>query len=336
MSEGRSLGRELMRAYRGGVTEMRYSGHAVAVCGRSVVSSVGDRELVVPMRSTAKPFFALTLLNFSNICVSDEELALFSSSHNGESYHVNGIRDALSRRKMSPECLILGRHAPIVSTVDFDPPPIHGMLAEPLQNNCSGKHAGLLILAQTLGQNTGTYRDPDGLALRQVDQQMTTLAREVDSPIIRVGDGCGLPTYGLSLSGIAQAYASLVDPDASPNRQRLARAFVGHGYAVGGQDRLTTRLAADGILAKEGFDGLFVVAFVQDGLGCAIAVKIDSGSDRVASMFLENLVAMLNDQRPAAPPRHPIYDQSSRTVGEYVSAVGVVEEILAPFRKIAG
>lgn len=44
--------------------------------------------------------------------------------------------------------LRLGSEVPIVPDLDFEVPLVDGMLATALQNNCSGKHVGMMLLAQ--------------------------------------------------------------------------------------------------------------------------------------------------------------------------------------------
>ena len=83
-----------------------------------------------------------------------EEIAHMCASHNGEKIHVNiakGMAKKLKLKETDYEC---GSHAPYdtesrkrASSSSFTP----------FHNNCSGKHSGMLALAQQLGPQTANY-----------------------------------------------------------------------------------------------------------------------------------------------------------------------------------
>ena len=78
-----------------------------------------------------------------------------------------------------------------------------------LQNNCSGKHAGMLALALHLGAPTETYDEPSNpvqLAIAKTVSRFSGIAIED----IAVGtDGCGVPVFGITVKAMALMYARL-------------------------------------------------------------------------------------------------------------------------------
>lgn len=319
------VGVPLAWSTRDGVIETRHTGHMVGVVDDTVVGSAGVPGLVNPMRSTGKPFMVQPLLD--HVEVTDVEVALFSSSHNGEPWHTKQLRASLRARGLSEAWLILGGHEPFVPDLPFDPPLRAAKLVAPLQNNCSGKHVGLMVLAQALGQDPATYAERDGAALRCVREHMTSLAASVGDEIRAVTDGCGIPTYVTGLETIARLYARLAANDAAPAMARVRRSLLAHPYAVGGARRANTAILKAGLVAKEGFQGLFVLAFETAGVGRAVALKVDSGDDVVAEAIVLRLAqAILGDETLGQNvyPGVDLHDQ----VGHHTGRICLDEERL--------
>src|SRR5207245_11404505 len=81
-----------------------------------------------------------------------------------------------------------------------------------LQNNCSGKHAGMLALACYLGAPTETYDQPTNPVQRAILRAVSQFS-EIPIEEIAVGiDGCGVPVFGVSLRAMVLMYARLVAP----------------------------------------------------------------------------------------------------------------------------
>src|SRR3979411_847468 len=76
----------------------------------------------------------------------------------GEPIHVDTVRSILSKIGLDENALKCGVHEPFSAEVAREltrnqkPPSV-------LQNNCSGKHAGMLALALHVGAPTGSYDD---------------------------------------------------------------------------------------------------------------------------------------------------------------------------------
>src|SRR2546430_10303628 len=79
-----------------------------------------------------------------------------------------------------------------------------------LQNNCSGKHAGMLALALHLGAPTETYDHLNNPVQQEIARAISKFS-EVPVERIAIGiDGCGVPVFGISVSAMALMYARLV------------------------------------------------------------------------------------------------------------------------------
>src|SRR5712672_3597165 len=107
----------LVEVLRGGVVESHHSG-AVAVVdadGRLALT-IGDVERSVYPRSAVKALQALVLVESGaadRFGLTDQELALACSSHNGEPDHVAAAQRMLTRAGLDAAALRCGAHSPI-------------------------------------------------------------------------------------------------------------------------------------------------------------------------------------------------------------------------------
>src|SRR5690349_4085574 len=150
----------LVEVTRGGITESRHRGHIVAIePDGTVVAQLGTPETVTFLRSSAKPFQALPLVvsgAADAFGFTDREVALACASHNGEPIHTELAASMLKKIGLGPEALKCGIHEPYSVEVAQQLCE-RGEQPNVLQNNCSGKHAGMLALALHLGAPTETY-----------------------------------------------------------------------------------------------------------------------------------------------------------------------------------
>ena len=201
---------------RGGIVESIHSGAmAVADAGGNLRAWAGDPERVTFLRSTAKPFQALPLVERGGVekfGLSSRELAILCASHSGTDEHVAVLRQMQARLKLSEADLQCGAHPP----VDRETARRMAQAGEaptPNRHNCSGKHTGMLALALDLGRETGTspaaYLDRDGDVQRAILRAFAEMC-ELDPATIVVGtDGCSAPNFAVPLRSAARALAHL-------------------------------------------------------------------------------------------------------------------------------
>jgi len=288
----------LARVYRGPHVESAHRGSLAVVDERGrVLQSCGDPDLPVYVRSAAKPFQAMPLLLAGGekaFRLGDAEIALMCASHGGEPEHVRGARDILRRGGFRVEDLECGAHAPM-----HEPSARalvrRGEKPTALHNNCSGKHAGLLLACRLLDLPHAGYTEAAHPLQRRI---RTLLARHADIPESKITvavDGCNLPVFRLPLSALAAAYARLVagrlpgeEASSAAVRGRLVRAMSRRPDMVAGKGRFTTDFMAAGNgrwIGKEGAEGVYAVGIPPRGKGKAaravgLAFKLEDGSAR--------------------------------------------------------
>ena len=119
----------------------------------------------------------------------------------------------LKKIGLGPEALKCGMHEPF-SAAETRRLREQGEAPNVLQNNCSGKHAGMLALALQLGAPTETYDHADNPVQLAIQETITRFSGVAIEDLAVGVDGCGVPVFGLSVRAMALMYARLVAPPA--------------------------------------------------------------------------------------------------------------------------
>ena len=275
----------------------------------------GDADQLVFPRSTAKPLQALPLMlsgAAQDLKLSQQQLAMSCSSHNGEAAHSALVSHWLEQLGMSSAQLECGSHWPL-----YQPAAIalsqSGVQACSVHNNCSGKHCGFLSFAHHQGIDPKGYIDHQHPVQQAVNDAMGRMMdlKITDHPMGI--DGCSIPTYALPLINLAMAFARFGTGEQLPDDWQKAchslyQAMVTEPFYVAGSERHCTKVmqAFGGQVAcKTGAEGVFGAAIPHLGLG--IALKALDGNSRAAEVALNVLLDHLNLQ-----PTEAVFEQHSK------------------------
>ena len=293
----------LAALWRADLLESRHRGHvAIVDASGALVAAWGNPDAVIYPRSSAKMLQALPLVE-SGVELPSERLALACASHEGAGIHVLGVERWLADLGLEEADLRCGPQTPEdkaerrrLRALDEAPCQLH--------NNCSGKHAGFLMLNQRLGGGSEYVEidHPVQKAVRAAFEEMTG----ADSPHWGI-DGCSAPNFATTVSGLARAMARMASP-AGLGRARgdaaaaLVAAMRAHPDLVAGEGRACTELmqAMGGRVAvKTGAEGVYVAILPERGLG--IALKAEDGATRAAECAIATLLVRLGEIDPADP-----------------------------------
>ncbi len=276
----------LVEVTRGGRVESEHRGAiAVVDADGELVAHAGDVNLVSYLRSSAKPFQLLPLVESGGadrFRFTDVELAVIAGSHSGEPRHVAAVQSILSKIGLSEEALQCGAHAPF--NVD-SARALRAAGREPtaLHNNCSGKHSGMLAQAVDRGLSTHDYLDPQHPVQMTIRRRLAELADLAPAEIGVGVDGCSVPCFALPLRAAALAFARLAE-GREDGLSRVARVMMTYPEMVAGEGRLDTDLmrAVPGrVVSKGGAEGYHGMGVIQpDGTVLGIAIKIGDGDGR--------------------------------------------------------
>jgi L-asparaginase II len=288
----------LVAVTRGGRIESVHRG-SVAVVSEdgTLLASLGDPRQPVWLRSSAKPFQLLPFLaagGEGRFALSTEEIALAAASHSGEPFHTRLAAAMLAKGGFTEAHLHCGAHPPMhegsaraVFAAGTGPTPLH--------NNCSGKHAAMLLACRLMGLDPAGYWTKGHPLQTRILASVSRMTGVPAARIPRAVDGCSVPVFRVPLASLARAYARLVgngprgeSPAEASARRRIAGAMASAPEMVAGTGRFTTDLMRTfdaTLVAKEGAEGVYAVGVPaalarRAGQAVGIAVKIADGAER--------------------------------------------------------
>lgn len=238
---------------------------------RTPVLSGGRSERTVWMHSAAKPLQLLPLLDRGldrAYALSPGELALLSSSHMGQPQHMEALRSLLTKTGLRESGLVLPPAAP-EGRISYRNWLLRGGGKRRLYHPCSGNHMAIMLLQRELTGGTAGYERMSSPAQREILWYIQNYTGE--TPMLKL-DHCGIPTYRVSLGGIASAYQRLGKEALSGGAAaRLVSALHADPVMVEGDGCISTVLCADsGLVAKTGVNRLLALGDQRRGLGAAI------------------------------------------------------------------
>ncbi len=329
----------LAHVTRGQISESRHAGFiAIADAQGHPLYTSGplEEDRVSFMRSSAKPIQATALVESGaadRFGLTEAELALACSSHNGEPAHTNLAQAMLDKGGLQAAQLLCGAHwpyhAPTVEAMKRA-----GQTPTNLHSNCSGKHTGMLLVCKQMGWPTEQYTEPEHPLQQLLLKTVGEFTGLRPAEIATGRDGCSVVCFGMTTLQMATAFARLARPDywrevGRPERaeavQRLTQAMWTYPFNIGGTDRADTALmaAAPGgrIFCKGGAEAVWCMGFPERGWG--MALKIEDGNSRAeVAIVVEALrqTGLLSEAEIAAfAARHlaPLRNVRGIVVGDY-------------------
>jgi L-asparaginase II len=253
-----------------------------------LVRSFGDPTQTFAFRSATKPLQALPLVMSGAadaFGLDQRELAIACASHNGSDAHADVVRRLLAHAGVGAEALACGTQLPFELRLKHELP-LGGEDRDPLRHNCSGKHAGFLLLSRHLGEPFEAYLQPK-TRVQGLVREAVARACELSSDALETAvDGCSAPTFAASLVALARgmknlALARATDPELARALGRVRDAMIAESFFVSGDRRFDYDLARsypENLVAKGGAEAIIALGFRDPPLG--IVVKIHDGGER--------------------------------------------------------
>lgn len=266
---------------RSGLIEQVYRGSVclVKVNGEELFS-LGDVDSYTYPRSALKFMQVLPLLESGAVDtygLTLEEIAVMCASHNAEDEHLQVVESILKKAGVEATDFACGTHPSIREQTAADYYRKQVVLTD-LHNNCSGKHAGFLALAQYLGAPLTGYLDPTHPVQVKVRGKVAEVFQMAEDELHLGTDGCSAPNYAMPVYNMALGFARLTAADAPDAYQKVVQAVSAHPFMVGGTDRFCTEMmevAKGKVIGKLGAAGVYLFGF--PGLGIGGAVKVADG-----------------------------------------------------------
>lgn len=321
------FGTVLVTLTRGGIPECEHHGAYCVWQRGKVVRSRGEIDVPTFFRSAAKPLQALTVVASGaadRFRFTPEELAITVGSHDGSPDHVRVASSILAKAGEKAELLRCAGHPPLAREV-MEEYVRRGHRPGRIEDNCSGKHAGMIAAAKALGADPASYADPSHPVQRSNLAFVARFTGVPEGKVILGTDGCAAPNFAVPVRAMAEAAGRFASPDDMPPAtaaacRRIQQAVFAHPEMVAGPRRFDTRIIRAGggrLLSKMGAEGVQIIAGIGEGLG--IAIKIADGAERavqaVASALLIDLGLLRADQLSEYHAR-PVVTREGKPVGE--------------------
>lgn len=303
MQGNETIGAEVLaEVIRGEVVESQHRGHLVLLNADGTVRhSRGNLGQLVYPRSSIKSIQAAAMVR-AGLRLEPRLLALVTSSHSGSAAHQSAVLDILAIGGLKESALLNVKDWPLGDEERRDwgtKPPTS------LAQNCSGKHAGMLLTCVINNWSIKEYLDPQHRLQVLCREELENLANE---PVTHISvDGCGAPLFLITLLGLARAiHAITISKD--PVHESVIQSCRNYPEIVAGHGRLTTRKMVEvpGLFMKEGAEGVNIGSLAD---GRTFAYKIEDGSARPLGVLV---VAALKEFGIASSPENtPIYGGST-------------------------
>ena len=314
---------------------------AVTPEGR-LVARLGDPRIATCLRSAAKPFQALPLLlagGRERFGLDAADIALICASHGGTPAHTRRAEDLLARGGFGVGDLQCGPHWPM-DLGSAEALRQAGLEPSPLHNNCSGKHAGMLLACRLLGVPPEDYLPPDHPLQQKILDHVASFCGLPRDAIGRSVDGCSVPAFHIPVEAAARGYAALAHPQGAGLTAEMTKAvdlvvrsMTGAPEMVAGPGRFTTRLmevTGGRVLGKEGAEGFYGLA-VRGPVALGVAVKIADGGERCRDTVVLDVLRQLGSLSGAEfaeledTYEPPVYNHRGILVGKVRSEVELEE-----------
>lgn len=276
---------ELSCEWRGDVFDLTHLGCLSVVDENGkVLYGVGDAEKIVCYRSASKPVQALPVIARDldkKYGLSEEECAIFSGSHAGETFHVEALESISKKTGLLEEDMIMlptwpANEAHKMALIRA------GKEKRKFYHNCSGKHMASMMLQRELGGKVTDYWKADSLAQKEIKRTICAMS-ECDDAMVSI-DGCGVPVFSVPLKNIAIAYKNLacIDTIKEEALRKAAQRYVPtlhkHPLMMRGTGFICSIMNMDAnIVAKGGANGVYGFGLKKERLG--ISFKLADGTE---------------------------------------------------------
>jgi len=337
----------LIECTRGPLIEsIHYGVIAVVDATGKLIASCGDPNFIANLRSSAKPFQTLPLIENGGVQafdMSDREVAITCASHSGTDEHVSVLKGLQAKIGVKESDLLCGTHYPMHQAT-AQAMMMRGEEPTPNRHNCSGKHTGMLAQAVLTHQPYDDYLNNDHPVQKTILRTFAEMVDLAPEDVLIGIDGCSAPTFAAPVRNSALGFARLADPTGLPEKRanalrHIAHAMATHPFMVAGPDRFDTRLMEVGcgkIVTKSGAEGFQGIALLPGALGpgspaLGIAYKLIDGDQGgrarsvVGTAILRQLGALNDEQVEALKDfdARPIYNWRRLEVGEMRPAFSI-------------
>lgn len=298
----------LLKTTRGLIDDLYTFGSIVVVDSKGkIVKEWGDAEEVAFPRSSAKLFQALLALKLGAVekfNLNEKEISQMCASHSGEDFHVTTVKSMLEKSNLDESHLKCGSHYPLDKDIE-DKMRISGEKPRDIHNNCSGKHAGMLIASKIMGASLDNYFMENHPVQKEIVKILSDICEfDIKDDYISI-DGCGLPVHAMPLYNYALGMAKFSDynylDDEYRNHARtIIESIIKYPKYMSGTKRIDNIIISKypgKVIVKSGSNGFIGGLLLDDNLGFCIKTYdgIEINRDIILVELLKKLGLIKNE-----------------------------------------
>lgn len=293
----------LIEVSRGEVVECIHRGDIAVVNSEGkLLFHSGDPYKLTYMRSAAKPIQALNAIisgAVERFSITPKELAVISSSHYAETFHLEAVESILNKIGLNHHHIFGGTVTSLNKEYSYKLAWDRIKLT-PAFSDCSGKHAGMLAVCQHKDYPIKNYFDTKHPCQLEIKKILSNICI-IDEDEIKIGvDGCSAPVHALPLYNMALGYSRFTNPVTLDKIYTTATAKIfdamnKYPEMISGTGGFCTELIkhTNGkLIGKIGAEGVYCVGHKEAKLG--FAMKIESGSMAVLPPVVISILKQLN------------------------------------------
>ncbi len=282
---------------RANITE---SSHEVKILlsnlnGKVLYTTGNENDLIYP-RSSVKIFQAIPFVNSQAIQyfnLNSKIVALACSSHRGENFHLEELKNWLRLIGMNKNILKCGIHNPLDVKANEQLLRANKKTNE-LHNNCAGKHLAMITSCIINNYSTKNYlklNHPHQLNIRRIFEKFSNNKISIKNYGI---DGCSAPQYSFKMKDISEMLINLVKSynsqfEYSEEVKYLINSIIKYPKYIGGTDSLDSIIMglSDKIFCKGGAEGVFLFADLKNKI--VGVIKVVDGNERAIPVVIYKL-----------------------------------------------
>ncbi|MBT6843468.1 MAG: hypothetical protein HOA17_06685 [Candidatus Melainabacteria bacterium] len=294
---------KLAQVFRDNLLESEHYGIVTLVNSVGELISAGDSDFTCFTRSLIKPIQAKVAKDILGDELNGELLAISIASHNSEPEQLALVNKLMSKFEVQENDLRCGTY----KTSSYS-------LKSKIEHNCSAKHTALIAACKKQGWSLNDYTQIDHPIQKLILKELEDLLAE---SLGAFGiDGCGLPSFHMSLSKMTKIFAAMI---VNPAYGEILQAMRDYPLIIGGKSQIDSLLMKNSknLIAKGGAEGLMMIANLETKE--VVLIKIIDGSHRVKAIVSKAMTEHLNWLEQDFILDNNILNSNKDVVGSYVA-----------------
>lgn len=299
---------DLAKVFRKDKLESIHYGIACHIKEDEILNTWGDIDFKCFTRSIIKPIQTKVSLSILGENLEDKFIAVATASHTCEPLQLELIYKLAEKFALFERQIQVGleKNKKVILDNRFE-------------HNCAGKHLLMLAAAKKQGFHLDDYLKADHPIQEAIEKEIKHLLGK-NTEIEKAIDGCGLPTYYLSIKEMAKLFLGMLKDS---GYQKIFKSMNEYPLIVGGENQIDSLLMyhhPGKFIAKGGAEGLMMVVNLEKRE--SLVIKIIDGSHRAKPIVTKALLEKIGwIEEDSFTIDTQIYNSHSDVIGEIKASI---------------